>query len=318
MAPYIARRLLQALPTVLLVVMLTFTLGFYAPGDPIRARYGETVPVDEASRQALRDYYGLNRPYLVQFADYLRGVVSFDFGRSISLSRPVGDAMASSLPVSAQLGLAALALLAFVGVPLGILSALRQNSGLDYGLLGGSLLLASIPPFVLAPLVMILLVLQLDLFQAPIGWEGLVHPKAILPVLVLAVGPMPYVIRYTRASILEALRADYVRTARAKGLHTRRVVFGHVLRNALPPIVTVLGLSVAGLITGSIFVENIFAIPGFGRLAVNGLQKYDYPLILGTTIVSALLVIGASLIVDVLYGVLDPRVRLRQGGRRGR
>jgi ABC-type dipeptide/oligopeptide/nickel transport system permease component len=317
MAAYIGRRILQAIPTVLLVVLITFTLGFYAPGDPIRAMYGDQVPVDDAARQALRHHYGLDRPYPIQFGDYLSKVLRGDFGRSISLSRPVGQAMGHALPISAQIGLAALLLLVVLGVPLGVLAAIRQNSVLDYGVLASSLLLASIPAFVLAPLVMILFVLQLGWFNAPIGWDGLMSGKAVLPVVILAVGPLPYVIRYTRAAMLEALQADFVRTARAKGLATRGVVVGHVLRNALPPIVTVLGLSVAGLITGAVFIENIFAIPGFGRLAVTGLQKYDYPLILGTTIVGALLVIGANLVVDLLYGFLDPRVRLGQGARRG-
>jgi ABC-type dipeptide/oligopeptide/nickel transport system permease component len=300
----------QAVPIVLLVVAITFTLGFYAPGDPIRHIYDEQdLIVDEASLERLRELHGLNRPYPVQLADYTGDLLRGDFGTSISMRREVGPAMANALPISAQIGLAALGLIVVLGIPLGVAAALRQNSGLDYGIVAATIVFASIPSFVLAPLLMILLVLKLDVLSSSVGWEGLLSQKAILPVVVLAVGSLPTVVRYTRAK-------DFVRTARAKGLPARAVVGRHILRNALAPIVTALGLSVGGLITGSVFLENIFGIPGFGSLVVRGIRGYDYPLILGTTIVGALIVIGSNLLVDLLYGVLDPRVREgRSGGR---
>jgi ABC-type dipeptide/oligopeptide/nickel transport system permease component len=307
----------QAVPIVLLVVAITFTLGFYAPGDPIRHIYDEQdLIVDEASLERLRELHGLNRPYPVQLADYTGDLLRGDFGTSISMRREVGPAMANALPISAQIGLAALGLIVVLGIPLGVAAALRQNSGLDYGIVAATIVFASIPSFVLAPLLMILLVLKLDVLSSSVGWEGLLSQKAILPVVVLAVGSLPTVVRYTRASVLEVLGQDFVRTARAKGLPARAVVGRHILRNALAPIVTALGLSVGGLITGSVFLENIFGIPGFGSLVVRGIRGYDYPLILGTTIVGALIVIGSNLLVDLLYGVLDPRVREgRSGGR---
>lgn len=295
-----------------LVITITFTLGFYAPGDPVRVMFGEQ-PVDQATYERLRELYGLDRPYLVQLGDYMRKLLIGDFGDSIARNRPVGAAMAQAIPISAQLGLTALAVIMAVGVPLGILAAVRQNSGLDYGLLAGTILLASIPPFVLAPLLMILVILKLGLLSSTVGWDGILSTKAIMPVIVLAIGSIPGTIRYTRASILEVLGQDFVRTARAKGLPVRAILTRHVLRNALAPIVTVLGLSVSGLITGSIFVETIFGIPGFGSLAVASLQGYDYPVILGTTIVGTLIVVIVNLVVDLLYGVLDPRVRGQNG-----
>jgi ABC-type dipeptide/oligopeptide/nickel transport system permease component len=310
MLVYIVRRLVQAIPIVLLVITITFTLGFYGPGDPIRSIFAQNVQVvDEATIQRIRNLYGLNRPFPVQLGDYMGRLIRGDFGTSISLRRPVGAAMAHALPISAQIGLAALGLIVLIGIPLGVIAALRQNSGLDYGIVAGTIILASIPSFVLAPLLMILLILKLNLLSSTVGWEGLLSQKAILPVCILAVGSLPTVVRYTRASILEVLGQEFVRTARAKGLPDRSIMIRHVLRNALAPIVTALGLSVGGLITGSVFLENIFGIPGFGSLVVGGIQGYDYPLVLGTTIVGALLVIGSNLIVDMLYGVLDPRAR---------
>lgn len=299
------------------MVVITFTLGFYAPGDPIRHIFGQQdINVDEATIERMRERYGLNRPYPVQLGDYMVDLARGDFGTSISMRREVGPAMANALPISAQIGLAALGLIVALGIPLGVISALRQNSGLDYGIVAATIILASVPSFVLAPLLMILLILKLDILSSSVGWEGLLSQKAILPVAILAVGSLPTVVRYTRASVLEVLGQDFVRTARAKGLPARTVVSRHVLRNALAPIVTAVGLSVGGLITGSVFLENIFGIPGFGSLVVRGIQGYDYPLILGTTIVGAMIVIGSNLTVDLLYGVLDPRAREERAGDR--
>lgn len=310
MLRYVLRRLLLAIPIVVLVILITFTLGFYAPGDPVRVMFGERS-VDPATVARIRHQYGLDRPYPVQFVGYMLRLLHGDFGRSITLNRPVGEAMAGGLPISAQLGLAALFLMIVVGIPLGILIAVKQNSGIDYGVLFSAITLSSIPPFVLAPLLMILVILKLKLIPSTVGWSGLFSVKAILPVATLAAGSMLGVIRYTRASVIEVLGQDYVRTARAKGLPMHLVVRRHILKNALAPVVTALGLSIGGLIVGSIFLETIFAVPGFGSLVVGGITGYDYPMILGTTIVATFIVIAANLIVDVLYGVLDPRVRGR-------
>jgi ABC-type dipeptide/oligopeptide/nickel transport system permease component len=199
-----------------------------------------------------------------------------------------------------------------IGIPLGILAAIKQNSWFDYSVLSGAITLASIPSFVLAPLLMILLILKLGVIPSTVGWNGIFSEKAILPVVTLAAGSMLGVIRYTRASVLEVLSQDYIRTARAKGLPQRLIILRHILRNAMTPVVTALSLSVGGLITGSIFLEHIFGVPGFGSLIVDSIRGYDYPMILGTTIVATLIVIAANLLADVLYGVLDPRVRTHE------
>lgn len=301
----------MTVPIILAVIGITFTLGFYAPGDPIRLIFGEDHPVNAEVLQRLRHQYGLDRPYPIQLGDYMLKLTQGDFGKSIALKRAVGQAMVFSLPISAQLAAAAIVLMVVLGIPLGILAALKQNSVADYVILFGAITFASIPPFVLAPLLMILLILNLHLIPSTFGWDGIFSVKAILPVVTLGFGSMLGVIRYTRASVLEVLSQDYIRTARAKGLPGRLVVLRHILKNAMTPVITALGLSIGGLITGSIFLENIFGIPGFGGLVVNGITGYDYPVILGTTIVGTLIVIVSNLIVDVVYGFLDPRVRVR-------
>lgn len=298
----------MTIPIILAVVVITFSLGFIAPGDPVRAYFGEQA-IDEATINRIRQQYGLDRPFLTQLGDYLVNLAQGDFGRSLLLNRPVGEAIANSLPVSAQLGLAALIVIIALGIPLGIIAALRQNTWLDYTILFGTISLSTIPSFVLAPLLMILLILKLGLIPSTTGWAGIFSVKAILPVMTLSVGPLVRVVRFTRFSVLEALGQDYVRTARAKGLGTRQIVVRHVLPNALTPVVTSLGATMAGLITGSIFLENIFAIPGFGGLIVGGLRNHDYPVILGTTIFGTLIIVTTNLIVDIVYGLLDPRVR---------
>jgi ABC-type dipeptide/oligopeptide/nickel transport system permease component len=305
------RRLLVTVPIVLSVIAITFTLGFYGPGDPLRAYYGENYDrLDQNAIERLREQYGLDRPYWEQLADYMSGLVQGDFGRSILLRRPVGDVMWRALPVSFQLAGAALVLIIGLGIPLGILTALKHNSWVDHSVLFSTIMLSTIPPFVLAPLLMILLILKLDLLPSTVGWDGIFSVKALLPVVTLTVGPLVGIVRYTRFSVLEAMTQEYVRTARAKGLGTRQVILRHVLPNALTPVVTSLGGTVAGLITGSIFLETIFAIPGFGGQTVRALTGNDYPMILGTTMVGTLIVVMTNLVVDLFYGVLDPRVRI--------
>ena len=200
-------------------------------------------------------------------------------------------------------------IIALIGVPLGVLAAYRQNTAVDYLVVSLSAILPTVPVFVLAPLLLILLVLRLDILPHSYGWNGIFDSRAILPVFILVIGPLLTVVRQTRGGVLEVLSQDYVRTARAKGARERRVLTGHILQNAITPVVTSLGFIAAGLLTGSIFVESIFGIPGFGGLFYSALRSYDYPVILGATLVAALIMMGSNLIVDLLYGILDPRVR---------
>jgi ABC-type dipeptide/oligopeptide/nickel transport system permease component len=246
----------------------------------------------------------------VQYADYMGKVVRGDLGTSIASRQPVLDMIRVALPITLQLGLAAGALLIVVGIPLGVLAALRHNTWMDYTIVSSSLFLRTIPIFVLAPMLMILFVLQLGILDVPLGWQGLVDQRVILPIILLSAGPLADVVRQTRVAVLEVLGQDYVVAARAKGLKTHMIVIRHIMRNALIPVVTSLGLIVNGLIHGSVFLDRVFSLPGFGSIVVNGIQLLDFPVILGTTIFSALLVIAANIAVDLIYPFIDPRVKL--------
>ena len=311
MTLYLARRAIQFIPAILGVIIITFTLGFFGPGDPLKYQLGEKLPSDPEQLQKLRAYYGLDRPYSVQLADYVLKLAQGDMGKSISVQskRPVREMLGKGLLVSMQLGAMAMVIIALIGVPLGVLAAYRQNTAVDYLVVSMSAILPTVPVFVLAPLLLILLVLRLDILPHSYGWNGIFDSRAILPVFILVIGPLLTVVRQTRGGVLEVLSQDYVRTARAKGARERRVLTGHILQNAITPVVTSLGFIAAGLLTGSIFVESIFGIPGFGGLFYSALRSYDYPVILGATLVAALIMMGSNLIVDLLYGILDPRVR---------
>lgn len=306
MLTYCLRRLTLAIPTLAIVITITFTLGFYAPGDPIVAMYGQQVPTSSETMAQLRQSYGLDRPYVVQLADYAWNAARGDFGRSISLRRDVTPAMSAAFPISLQLGFAAFVVLTVVGVPISVFAATRHNSALDHLIVGTTVALNATPTFVMIPVILLICVLHFDLFDVPTGWHGLFSTQSILPVVVLAIGPLSWFVRTFRAAILEALNAQHVRTAHAKGLSSRYVLWWHVIRNAMPAGINALALCVPGFFVGSFFVESIFAIPGFGRLSVQALQKYDYPLILGTTIVTAAVVIVSNLAADVVSYALDP------------
>lgn len=310
MVRYILSSLVATIPVIVLVLMLTFTLGFYAPGDPIVLIYNENLSnMTPADIERLREQHGLNRPYWEQFADYSGKVLRGDFGTSIATKLPVMQMISVGLPITIQLGLAAGLLLLVVGVPLGVIAAMRHNTWVDYLIVGTSMIFRTIPIFVLAPMLMIVLVLQLKLLDVPLGWKGLFQQQVILPIVLLAAAPFADIVRQTRVAVLEALGQDYVRTAQAKGLKTYMVILGHVMRNALLPIVTSLGLIVNALIHGSVFIDRVFSLPGFGEIVINAIKILDIPVILGTTIFSTILVIVANLAVDLVYPFIDPRVK---------
>jgi len=312
MTTYVLRRLLHMIPTLLGVILITFTLGYYGPGDPLQYQLGEQIPPDPEQLARLRELYGLDRPFHEQLVDYIVGLTQGDLGTSISVQakRPVRDMLGTGLSVSLQLGGAAAVLIFVIGVPLGMLAAYKHNSILDYTIVSFSAMLPTIPVFVLAPLLLILMVLQLKILPYSFGWEGLFDPRAILPLFILVVGPLLTIVRQTRSAVLEALPKDYVRTAKAKGLGNRQVMMRHILKNALAPVVTSMGFVVASLLTGSLFIESIFGIPGFGKLIYDGLRSFDYPLILGTTLVSSFIIMASNFVVDMIYPLLDPRVNL--------
>lgn len=310
MLRYIAVRLLYFVPVLFVVSFFTFAVGFYGPGDPIRVLMKENWN-DEETYQILRRKYGFDRPFLVQYGDYMLKAVQGDFGRSVLRAMPVRDLMLPSLAVTAQLGLAALASLSVFGIGLGVIAALKQNSWVDYTIVTGSIILQSIPVFVLAPILMFILVLDLRLMKTPSGWDGLFSSKTLLPIFLLTALGLLVVVRQTREAVISARNSDYVRTARAKGLRERTILWRHVLKNALSPVLTTIGLLSSWLLTGSIFIETIFSIPGFGSLYYGALKSRDYPVLIGTTLVVTLIVMLTNLIVDVCYVLLDPRARVK-------
>jgi ABC-type dipeptide/oligopeptide/nickel transport system permease component len=310
MLRYITVRLLYFVPVLFVVSFFTFAVGFYGPGDPIRVLMKENWN-DEETYQILRRKYGFDRPFLVQYGDYMLKAVQGDFGRSVLRAMPVRDLMLPSLAVTAQLGLAALASLSLFGIGLGVIAALKQNSWIDYTIVTGSIILQSIPVFVLAPILMFILVLDLRLMKTPSGWDGLFSSKTLLPIFLLTALGLLVVVRQTREAVISARSSDYVRTARAKGLRERTILWRHVLKNAMSPVLTTIGLLSSWLLTGSIFIESIFSIPGFGSLYYGALKTRDYPVLIGTTLVVTLIVMLMNLIVDVCYVLLDPRARVK-------
>lgn len=309
MGSYIARRLLIGIPTLLAVIVFCFFLMRLAPGGPFDA----AAPVPPEVLANLRARYHLDDPLWRQFATYLGNLLQGDFGPSFKYKDfTVTELIAQGLPVSIENGLAALLVALIVGLPLGIAAALSQNTARDYAVSGFSMIGIVIPNFVMGQLLILAFGVWLrdTPFQLPAGgWNDGAFQNRLLPVCVLALPFVAYIARISRASMIETLRTNFVRTARAKGLPFRAVVLRHALKAALTPVVTFLGPAAAFLLTGSMVVETIFQIPGIGRYFVQGALNRDYTLVMGVTILGATFVILANLIVDVIYGLLDPKVR---------
>lgn len=310
MVAFLIRRFVGFVFVVLAVTFLTFMIGHLAPGDPIQSMMG--IRQDPAEHARLMHLYGLDRPLLVQFVDYVWRIIRYgDFGMSFRYEgRPVMSLLGSALPVTLTIGLLALVISTVVGVLIGVLAATRQNQAFDRASMVTMLALYSVPSFVLIPLI---LAVDIWLHQhnypsLPVANWGTVQ-QAILPVLVLAAGGVAYLARLTRTTMVGVLGEDFIRTARSKGLPRRRVVGVHALRPSLLPVVTFLGPAIAGLVTGTFVVENIFNIPGVGFAAVTSIQARDYPVVQGATIIIATMVVLMNLIADILYRVLDPRIQ---------
>jgi peptide/nickel transport system permease protein/oligopeptide transport system permease protein len=311
MLKYTLRRILLFIPVLLAVLFITFTLGFYAPGDPLEIQFGEDYELDPVALARLRHFHGLDRPFWVQFGDYIWKLGRGDMGRSLRPPRrQIWDKIKEAFPISAQIGVASGVLLVVTAIPLGVLAAAKQNTWVDYVIVTGSIAASSIHVIVLAPALMVLFVLVLGIMDVPVGWEGIFSTNAIIPVAILVTTSQLGLVRQTRAGVLEVIQQNYVRTARAKGLFERRVVTRHMLKNALTPVLTSVGLTMAGLITGQFFVERIFAIPGFAGMGISAFQARDYPVILATTMIAASIIIVANLLADLGYGLVDPRVRI--------
>jgi oligopeptide transport system permease protein len=305
MTRFIIRRILWLIPVLLFVSLITFTLMHITPGGP----WDKDKPVSAQVVANLNARYHLDQPIWQQYLLYMSGVLRGDLGPSYTYQdRSVTQIILQGLPTTASLGVLA-ALLAFaVGVPLGVIAATRQNTSVDYAALAFGTVFASVPSFVLGFVLIIVLALNLHLVPTS-GWGK--PAQYVLPVLTLGLNQAALLTRITRASVLDVSRQDFMRTARAKGLREVLVVQRHLLKNALIPVVTVLGPILAFLLVGSLVVETIFSIPGIGRLLVQGINQRDYSLIMGTTLLYAFVIAMLNLVVDVLYAFVDPRITYR-------
>lgn len=312
MLGFALRRLFGAIPTLLVIITLSFFVMRVAPGGPFDTQ--RRLP-PEIERNVAAAYH-LDRPLYEQYFRYLDGLVHFDLGPSYRIKDfSVSQLIAEGLPVSARLGLSAMALALFFGIGFGVMAALRQNRGADYAIMSFATAGIAVPTFVTAPVLTLIFgvwgvrLFGIDLSLPVGGWNNGALANMVLPVTVLALPETAIIARLVRGSMVEVLRTNFVRTARAKGMPYRRVVLRHALPAALLPLVSYLGPAFAGLLTGSLVVERIFGIPGIGRYFVEGAIGRDYTLVLGVVIFYAAFIIVLNLIADILYAVLDPRVR---------
>ena len=305
MLAYSLRRLGGAIPTLFIVMTVSFFMMRLAPGGPFD-RERMLAPAVEAN---IKKAYNLDQPLIVQYGLYLEKALKGDLGPSFKYQDyTVVELIESGFPVSFEIGMAAIILAVIVGGGLGILAALRQNSGLDHAVMAVAMIGITVPNFVMAPVMTLILGVYLRLLPVG-GYGGGSLRNLILPTVALALPQVAYIARLTRASMIEVLRSNYIRTARAKGLPGRLVVGRHALRAAFLPVASYLGPAVAGIVTGSVVIETIFGIPGIGRYFVQGALNRDYTLVMGVVIFYGALIILLNLLVDLAYGVLDPKIR---------
>ena len=308
MATYIARRLLWVPVLLVLVTFITFALGRFGPGDPVEILLGQNFRQEAYER--IRQQQGLDDPIPVQYARFVGNALRGDFGESYQYrGRSVTDLLKNKVWISAQLNFAALVISVSLGISLGLFAALRQGSWWDSATVAFTLVGQSMHVFLTIPLALLLFSLKLGILPSH-GWDGFFSTSIIMPALVLGIPGVAIVTRLTRASTLDVIGQDYVRTARAKGMPERLVRTRHILRNSLVPVVTTLGFSLAGLASGSFIVELYFGIPGVGLLTIESLFSRDYPIIMAVTLLGTTLFVLANLIVDLIYPILDPRIRL--------
>jgi ABC-type dipeptide/oligopeptide/nickel transport system permease component len=313
MGRYIIRRILWMFPVLFVISIITFGFAHLVPGGP----FDREKPLPPEIIANLNKYYGLDQPLWKQYTDYMgftrnpsgqfKGVVEGFLGPSYnSRARTVNDIIAAHLPVSASLGIVALFIAVGVGVPLGVIAALKQNSFWDYITMGIAIFGVSVPALVFGPLMQIIFAKGLGWFPVA-GWGSL--DQLVMPALTLGLESSAIIARLTRASMLQVIREDYIRTARAKGLAERVVMVRHALKNAFIPVATILGPMFAALITGTLVVERIFAIPGLGKFFVTSITNRDTPVVMGTALLYAVFIVLANLVVDITYAFLDPRIR---------
>lgn len=302
---YTLKRLLQAIPTLLIVITISFFLMRVAPGGPFDGER-QLPPEIEANLEAA---YHLDEPLPMQYLRYMGNLLHGDFGPSFKYKDfSVTELIMQGFPVSLEIGGLAILLALIIGLPLGIAAAIKRNSTVDYLVMGTALTGIAVPNFVLAPIFALVFGVLLGWLPAG-GWNGGALPNLVLPVIALSIQQIAYIARMMRASMIEVLGSHFIRTARAKGLNEGEVIFRHAIRTALLPVMSYLGPAIAGIITGSVVIEQIFGIPGIGRYFVQGALNRDYTLVMGTVVFYGVLIVLMNLIVDLLYSALDPQIR---------
>ena len=301
---FIFKRLLMLIPVLVGVIFIMFTLSFITPGDPARIILGEAAPLEDV--MILREQMGLDNPFIVQFFSYLWNAVQLDFGQSYQTGRDVFTELFARFPNTIQLAAMSAALALIVGIPLGIISATRQYTIFDAGANFTGLLAASIPNFWLGMMLIIFFAVTLGLlppngFTTPLHW--------ILPTITIGMSSAGTIMRFTRSSMLEVIRQDYIRTAKAKGQKPGKIIFRHALKNALIPVTTVAGLQFGFLLGGAAITETIFAIPGVGLYVIQSISMRDWPIVIGGVLLTSISFTVVNLVVDILYAFIDPRIR---------
>ncbi|MGG0657375.1 ABC transporter permease [Rummeliibacillus pycnus] len=306
MVKYIIKRFLMMVVTVLIIATLTFVLMHSIPGSPLDSDR-TTNPTIQAN---LEKFYKLDQPLYKQYLSYLEAIVTFDFGPSIKKpNETVNSLISRGFPISFELGMVTIIVALISGVILGTLAALRHNGVIDYLAMTFAVIGISLPNFILATVLIKVFAGELGWFPAA-TWESPKH--MVLPTLALATGPMAIIARLTRASMLEVLTQDYIKMAKAKGLKPWRIIVRYALRNAMMPVVTIMGTMLAGILTGTFVIEKIFAIPGMGKYFVESINNRDYPVIMGTTVFYSAFLVFMLFLVDIVYGILDPRIKLHK------
>lgn len=308
MKSYLLQRLSFTLFSLIGVITLSFLLIHFVPGDPVDIILGDKASI--ADKDSLRRELGLDKPVLIQFREYIYHLVSLDLGRSLTTRTPVSFEIAKHFPATIELTLGALTLAILWGLPMGVWAAVRSGRAHDHAASTITLIGMSIPGVFLGPMLIYFFAITLDWF--PVSDRGSIY-HLVLPACSLALPLGSVILRMTRASVIEVLSEDYIRTARSKGLGDRKVYFKHALRNALIPITTIIGLQLGALLTGTVITETIFDWPGLGSLIFSAIQRRDYPLVQGCVLFIATIYILVNLLTDVMYGVINPRVRTAEG-----
>lgn len=305
MLKFIAKRIFEAIPTMLVLITISFFLMRYAPGNP----FSSERPLPPEVMANINAKYGLDKPVSEQYLTYLTNIVQGDFGPSFKYKDyTVNELIASALPVSVKIGLAAFVFTVIMGVTVGTIAALKQNTWIDYTIMSTAMLGVVMPSFVLAPVLIYIFAIQFSLFPAG-GWQDGGFEYMALPVLGMSLLYVATFARITRGSMIETLNSNFIRTARAKGLSYRYIVVKHALKPALLPVVSYMGPAFVGIITGSVVIETIFGLPGIGKLFVNAAFNRDYSLVMGVTILIGFLFILFNAIVDILLAYIDPKIR---------